>query len=253
MRLRSVRVVDARERLRSEVFHGEIEREHAAFVGDAHDVDRASEEPRDLATDGEAETRAAVLSTGRPVRLLEGLEDELLLLRRDADARVADGERDHARALLLRRLLHRHRDAALGGELERVRQEVLQDLLETADVREERMRQRPDHLDLEREVLLFRDVAERLLEIVAYLAETERLRVDGHLAGLDLRQVEDLVDQREEVVAGRVDRLGKLHLLRGEVPVAVLREHLRQDEQAVERRAQLVAHVGEELGLVLGD
>ena len=57
----------------------------------------------------------------------------------------------------------------------------------------------------------------------------------------------------EEIVARREDRLRELHLLGREVPVAVLRQHLRQDEQAVERRPQLVRHVREELALVLGD
>ena len=37
----------------------------------------------------------------------------------------------------------------------------------------------------------------------------------------------------------------------GEVALGVLRELIREDEQAVERRAQLVRHVREELGLVL--
>ena len=42
-----------------------------------------------------------------------------------------------------------------------------------------------------------------------------------------------------------------LHLLVGEVAGLVVGEQLRQDQRGVERRAQLVAHVGEELGLVL--
>ncbi len=77
--------------------------------------------------------------------------------------------------------------------------------------------------------------------------------MDRHLAGFDLRQVEDLVDQLEEIVARRVDGLGELHLLAREVSVAVLGERLRQDEQAVERRPELVGHVREELALVFRD
>ena len=38
-----------------------------------------------------------------------------------------------------------------------------------------------------------------------------------------------------------------------ERPLLVVGEHLREDQQAVERRAQLVRHVREELGLVLRD
>ena len=48
-----------------------------------------------------------------------------------------------------------------------------------------------------------------------------------------------------------VDGLRELDLLRREVAADVVGEQAREDQQAVERRAQLVRHVGEELGLVL--
>src|SRR5213079_856233 len=57
-------------------------------------------------------------------------------------------------------------------------------------------------------------------------------------------------DQVEQVGTCLVDRLRELHLLLGQVLLRVLREELREDEQRVERRAQLVAHVREELALV---
>ena len=56
----------------------------------------------------------------------------------------------------------------------------------------------------------------------------------------------------KQVVARRVNRLGELGLLGVQVAVGVLRELVGKDEQAVERRAQLVRHVGQELRLVLG-
>ena len=43
----------------------------------------------------------------------------------------------------------------------------------------------------------------------------------------------------------------ELHLLGGQVAVRVVAELLAEDQDAVQRRAQLVRHVGEELGLVL--
>ena len=48
-----------------------------------------------------------------------------------------------------------------------------------------------------------------------------------------------------------MDRLGELLLLGRQVALGVVREHLGEDQQAVERRPQLVRHVGQELGLVL--
>ena len=90
-------------------------------------------------------------------------------------------------------------------------------------------------------------VAERALDVVVQVVEPQLADVDHDRARLDLRQVENVVDQHQQVVAGRVDRLGELGLLRREVAVGVLRQLIGEDEQAVERRAQLVRHVGQEL------
>ena len=76
--------------------------------------------------------------------------------------------------------------------------------------------------------------------------------LDRHRAGFDLRQVEDVVDEVEEVGAGRVDGPRELDLLVVQVALGVVGEQLGQDQQRVERRPKLVAHVGQELGLVLG-
>ena len=56
----------------------------------------------------------------------------------------------------------------------------------------------------------------------------------------------------EQVVAGRVNGLGELDLFGREVAFGVVRELIGENEQAVERRAQFVRHVREELGFVFG-
>ena len=48
-----------------------------------------------------------------------------------------------------------------------------------------------------------------------------------------------------------MDRPGELHLLLAEVLIGIVGQQLRENEQRVERRAQLVRHVGEKLALVL--
>ena len=80
------------------------------------------------------------------------------------------------------------------------------------------------------------------------------LEVDGfdrdhHLARLDARQVEDVVDEREQVRAGVLDVLDAAELLDGRRPRRVEAKQLREAEHGVERRAQLVAHPRQELGL----
>ena len=64
------------------------------FPGLAREADLAAQQRRQLAADRQAEAGAAVLAAGARVGLLERLEDQLLLLGRDADAGVRDRERD---------------------------------------------------------------------------------------------------------------------------------------------------------------
>ena len=81
-------------------------------------------------------------------------------------------------------------------------------------------------------------------------AGRERLRRDLEIAALDLRHVENAVDHREQVMSGLADqrrvfvaaRLVELHHL-------LVREHLGEPDDRVERRAQLVAHGGKEAAL----
>ena len=89
------------------------------------------------------------------------------------------------------------------------------------------------------------------IDLVDQRRELHRLRIELELAGLDLGQVEHLVDEAEQVSAGAVHALQRLQrLLRAEAR-RVGDHHLGQPDDGVERRAQLVAHAGDELRLVL--
>ena len=68
--------------------------------------------------------------------------------------------------------------------------------------------------------------------------------------GLDARQVEDLVDELQEVFAGCVD-VGRVTLVLrvAHGPHDLVLHDLGETHDGVERRAQLVAHIGEEFRL----
>ena len=108
------------------------------------------------------------------------------------------------------------------------------------------------NVHVEGQVLVFGHVPEVAIDGVAQAGERDLLGLDRDRAGLDLREVEDVVDEVEQVGAGRVDIAGEIDLLGQEVAGGVVGQLLAEDEDGVERRAQLVGHVGEELGLVLG-
>ncbi len=69
-------------------------------------------------------------------------------------------------------------------------------------------------------------------------------------ARLDLAEVEHVVDKAEQMAAAGVDVLQALLLLLGaHLARQVVLEDLAEAEDGVERRTQLVAHVGQELAL----
>jgi hypothetical protein len=70
--------------------------------------------------------------------------------------------------------------------------------------------------------------------------------VDLQLAGLDLRDVEDVVEDRQQGLARIPHHIQPLALRRGEI---LARHDLGHAEYAVQRRADFMAHIGQELGL----
>ena len=102
-------------------------------------MDFAAEQAGQLAADGKTKAGAAIFAAGRGIGLLECLEDDLLLLLRNADAGVGDFESDDSGGLIEHRMIaapaadggvDAKPNAALGGELECVRQQVLEHLLQ---------------------------------------------------------------------------------------------------------------------------
>ena len=66
------------------------------------------------------------------------------------------------------------------------------------------------------------------------------------LSGFDLRHIEHVVDQAEQVLAASVDVLDIGHVAAGrEGPEGSLPHHVGEADDGVQGRAQLVAHIGE--------
>jgi Sulfatase len=94
-----------------------------------------------------------------------------------------------------------------------------------------------------------RDRLDGLDRILDHGRQRERFEMKLHAPRLDLGEVENIVDQNEEVAPcaeNAVEGLGVLLQRLG-----ILAHHLSDADDGVERRAQLVAHIGEELRLVL--
>ena len=115
----------------------EIQREGAAFAGHTAKFDFSSQQVGQLTADGQPQTGAAVLATRASVGLLECFENNALLFRRNANACVGHFEGHYQRRPFEHRMIVRPAaggdgnskgDMALGCELKRVRQQILQHL-----------------------------------------------------------------------------------------------------------------------------
>src|SRR3546814_12183191 len=70
------------------------------------------------------------------------------------------------------------------------------------------------------------------------------------LAGLDLGEVQDVIDDLQQMPAALVNIAGiAVVAVAAELAVQLVQHDLGKTDDGVERRAQLVPHVGEELGL----
>ena len=98
--------------------------ERAAFAHFALHPDAAAHQLDKPGADCETEARAPVLARGRAVGLGKGLKDYPLLLRRDADTCVSDGEVKHNLACRPRFDPGADNDVAPFGELDRVTHQV---------------------------------------------------------------------------------------------------------------------------------
>ncbi len=141
-------------------------------------------------------------------------------------------------------------DAALLGEFEGVRQQVFQYLLQALCIGYHAAVKLRVELHVEGQASILRFVPERPDDHVLQGQEEDLLDIDRDRPRLDLGEIEDVADQVHQVGARAVDRAGKLDLLRAQIAFRIVAELLAQDQDAVERGAQLVRHVGEEVGFV---
>ncbi len=186
---------------------------------------------------------------GRRVGLRERLEQPLRLLGVDADPGVGDLEAHAAPAGAGLALGHAHGDLAQRGELDRVGDQVRQHLLEPEAVADHLQPRAPLDERAQVEALAARVLGQQLDGVVDGVRQRELGLLQLELAGLDLRQVEDVVDDRQQLLAGGVHHRRVAALLVGQLGAE---QQLGHPDHAVHRGAQLVAHVGEELRLQRG-
>ena len=138
---------------------------------------------------------------------------------------------------------------ALVRELDGVREEVVEHLREAALVAHERRGHAGAHLHAQLHALLARLHREEACRVAQAGGHVEGARTERHLARLDLREVQDVVQEAHQALAAAPDgaHVGLLVVVEGR-----LGEEVGVADDAVHGRADVVAHVGEKGALGTG-
>src|SRR5206468_8310702 len=141
--------------------------------------------------------------------------------------------------------LEEYGDRSPFGELQRVSDEVRDDLEDPRRIARDRLEAARD-FRAERQALASRRLPVIRFDLPREREERDGLTVDLDLAGLDLRNVEHVVDQAEQEPGVALNSFETLPLLRVEVSLAPLEQRPRKSEDHGHRSAELVRNRGEE-------
>ena len=141
-----------------------------------------------------------------------------------------------------------HADAPLRGELDRIPDQVGENLSQAGGVTQNLLRHLARRLVVESDPLLASLDPQHLDDLEGHLVELSLGRFQLQMTCFDLRQVEDVVDQSQQVRAVGVNRVEVTILLfdRSRHPAS---QHIREPQHGIHRRANLVAHVGQKVAL----
>src|SRR6516162_9274257 len=136
------------------------------------------------------------------------------------------------------------------GELDGVADEIDQDLGQAAAVTVAR-RQVRSQLELERELFVGRQRLKRAADSLSNVLNAVIGKFEDELARLDLGQIKHVIDESKQVLAVGLKAFEYAQHLLGRLAISAVRHQFGVAQDSVERGAQLMAHIGEELGLVL--
>src|SRR3989442_8267782 len=222
--------------------------ERRALSGLALRPDPPTHELTQALADDQSQAGAAISAGRRGIDLAEDFEETIEPVLRDSDAGVSSPELNLVPCPPEPPGRYGPPDLARRRELDAVGREVHEDLAQASDVADDQRRgrllQRVRQLDVGARDFRGREL-QRFLDAGH---EIERRLLELELSRLDLREVEDLVDDRQQVLAAHPDRLGHLALLLVEAGVG---HEVRHADDRVHRRPDLMAHVGQKVRLRL--
>ncbi len=232
--------------LAGNAFQGDGEPECRSAAGLALHADPAAHRRDEGLADRQPQAGAAVPSGYGRVGLAEGLEQAFYPVWRNADTRVADAKDEKRRIVRCQGRLDADGHLAGRGEFDGVSNEVHQELTQASAVAAHRTAGLRGDMAEDLDLFLTGLEGHGLHGLFHEPAQIEVVFVQLQLAGFDLGEVEDVVDQGQERLAAVAAGFRKAPLPLVELGVA---EQFRHADDTIEGRTQLVAHRGQKLAL----
>ena len=184
----------------------------------------------------------------------------MLLVQRNADARVSHAEMQQPllrmphetgfafipcldRALSMRRWRDLHHHLTRRRELHRITDQIHENLPQPSDIADKNFRDGILHVVGEIDFFLRRLHRQQLQRLLDASMNLKRMMLQFQLARFDLREVEDVVDDREQRVRTATNSLHVFALFVGEICIEQKRDHA---DHTIHRRANFVTHVRQE-------
>src|SRR5215469_1325664 len=133
-----------------------------------------------------------------------------------------------------------------------VGKQVIEHLHKAFGVRRDAVIHLPSHGNVKRKLPVFRLVPECAAHRIQNVSQIDFLGIHSYRARLDFGKIQNVANQVQQIRAGGVDRVCELDLLGTEIPIEIIRQLLAENQNAIERRAELVRHVCQKLRFVFG-
>src|ERR1017187_1893622 len=221
----------------------QFEPEHAALPDRAVHTDLASHQFNQPLAHHQADTRA-FLGSRLSSETVERLKKLLQHIQRQPRAGVLDANASAVRVARGSVSLHHHRSVRL-VVLDRVGKKVDENLLQAGPIGTNKAREvelGKGHLD----AALLSLRLDHGLAFDHHFGQRRRFRRQRKPSGLDLREIQDFVDQLQEIPS-RVENLIDAGGLGGRGRRGIGINELGEAQDRIERRAKLMAHAGKEL------
>src|SRR5262249_3856626 len=128
----------------------------------------------------------------------------------------------------------------------RVADQIDEDLCQAPSVTAARRQLRSD-LDLESELLIGSQRLKRAADGLSNVLNGVIREFKNELAGLDLGQIEHVVDEPEQMPTVGLESFEHAQHLLGWITISAVRHQFGVAQNGIERRAQLMTHIGQEL------